>query len=73
MEILPWYVYFWFPCWQIYERGVGMFKWPNVYDIWNTYLTKFLERYVSDDCAASLSKLCCLACNHAMHVYVIVV
>lgn len=22
-----------------------MFKWPNVYDIWNTYLTKFLNRY----------------------------
>eukprot|EP00117_Sycon_ciliatum_P020916 scpid36740/ scgid18492/ Pre-mRNA-splicing factor SYF1; Protein HCNP; XPA-binding protein 2 len=29
----------------IYERGVSMFKWPNVFDIWNTYLTKFLERY----------------------------
>ena len=22
-----------------------MFKWPNVFDIWNTYLTEFLERY----------------------------
>ena len=22
-----------------------MFKWPNVFDIWNTYLTKFLARY----------------------------
>jgi len=22
-----------------------LFKWPNVYDIWNTYLTKFLKRY----------------------------
>ena len=24
-----------------------MFKWPNVFDIWNTYLTKFIQRYVS--------------------------
>lgn len=24
-----------------------MFKWPNVFDIWNTYLTKFIHRYVS--------------------------
>ena len=24
-----------------------MFKWPNVFDIWNTYLTKFVHRYVS--------------------------
>ena len=32
---------------QVYERGVGMFKWPHVHDIWNTYLTKFIDRYVS--------------------------
>lgn len=30
---------------KIYERGVAMFKWPNVFDIWNTYLTKFIHRY----------------------------
>nr|CAB3267779.1 pre-mRNA-splicing factor SYF1 [Phallusia mammillata] len=30
---------------KAYERGVAMFKWPNVYDIWNTYLTKFIKRY----------------------------
>jgi len=35
---------------QAYERGVGMFKWPHVNDIWNTYLTKFIERYVSATC-----------------------
>lgn len=28
-----------------YEKGVSLFKWPNVYDIWNIYLTKFLKRY----------------------------
>ncbi|KAK2191584.1 hypothetical protein NP493_50g00025 [Ridgeia piscesae] len=30
---------------KAYEKGVALFKWPNVYDIWNTYLTKFIERY----------------------------
>ena len=30
---------------KAYERGVAMFKWPNVFDIWNTYLTKFVGRY----------------------------
>ncbi|KAK1153693.1 pre-mRNA-splicing factor SYF1 [Acipenser oxyrinchus oxyrinchus] len=30
---------------KAYERGISLFKWPNVHDIWNTYLTKFIERY----------------------------
>ena len=30
---------------KAYERGISLFKWPYVYDIWNTYLSKFLERY----------------------------
>ena len=34
-------------CAQAYERGVALFKWPHLYDIWNTYLTKFMKRYVS--------------------------
>ena len=33
-------------CFQAYEKGVALFKWPNVFDIWNTYLTKFIDRYV---------------------------
>lgn len=32
---------------KAYERGVALFKWPHLYDIWNTYLTKFVKRYVS--------------------------
>lgn len=32
---------------KAYERGVGIFKWPFVFDIWFTYLSKFTERYVS--------------------------
>ncbi|GMT04351.1 hypothetical protein PENTCL1PPCAC_26525, partial [Pristionchus entomophagus] len=30
---------------KAYERGIALFKWPNVYDIWNLYLTKFIKRY----------------------------
>ena len=30
---------------KAYEKGISLFKWPNVFDIWNTYLTEFLERY----------------------------
>ena len=30
---------------KAYEKGISLFKWPNVFDIWNTYLTEFLQRY----------------------------
>lgn len=30
---------------RAYEKGISLFKWPNVFDIWNVYLTKFLKRY----------------------------
>lgn len=30
---------------KAYEKGIALFKWPNVYDIWNTYLDKFITRY----------------------------
>ncbi|XP_043463575.1 pre-mRNA-splicing factor syf1 homolog [Leptopilina heterotoma] len=30
---------------RAYEKGIALFKWPNVYDIWNTYLQKFKKRY----------------------------
>nr|KAF6482656.1 XPA binding protein 2 [Molossus molossus] len=30
---------------KAYERGISLFKWPNVSDIWSTYLTKFITRY----------------------------
>ncbi|KAF5396790.1 XPA binding protein 2 [Paragonimus heterotremus] len=32
---------------KAYEKGVALFRWPNVYDIWAAYLAKFMERYVS--------------------------
>jgi len=30
---------------KAFERGIALFKWPHVNDIWNTYLTKFAKRY----------------------------
>ncbi|KAE9548019.1 hypothetical protein FO519_008768 [Halicephalobus sp. NKZ332] len=30
---------------KAYEKGIGIFRWPQVYAIWNVYLTKFVERY----------------------------
>jgi pre-mRNA-splicing factor SYF1 len=30
---------------KAYEKGVHLFRWPVVFDIWNTYLAKFLNRY----------------------------
>ena len=33
---------------KVYERGIAMFKWPLVYDLWTSYLTKFVKRYGGD-------------------------
>ncbi|TKY47326.1 Pre-mRNA-splicing factor SYF1 [Spatholobus suberectus] len=30
---------------EVYERGVKIFKYPHVKDIWVTYLSKFVKRY----------------------------
>ena len=30
---------------KVYERGVKIFKYPHVKDIWITYLSKFVKRY----------------------------
>ncbi|XP_031127266.1 pre-mRNA-splicing factor SYF1 [Ipomoea triloba] len=30
---------------KVYERGVKIFKYPHVKDIWTTYLSKFVKRY----------------------------
>ena len=31
---------------KAYEKGIALFKWPHVYDLWNTYLCKFTKRYL---------------------------
>eukprot|EP00043_Microstomoeca_roanoka_P012576 m.121881 g.121881 ORF g.121881 m.121881 type:complete len:821 (-) comp15536_c2_seq1:136-2598(-) len=28
-----------------FEKGIGLFHWPVVYELWNVYLTKFIARY----------------------------
>ncbi|EYB88747.1 hypothetical protein Y032_0242g3430 [Ancylostoma ceylanicum] len=28
-----------------YERGVAVFEWPQLFDIWNLYLAKFVKKY----------------------------
>lgn len=30
---------------KAYERGIALFRWPNVADVWHTYLSKFVARY----------------------------
>uniref|UniRef100_A0A915II81 Pre-mRNA-splicing factor SYF1 n=1 Tax=Romanomermis culicivorax TaxID=13658 RepID=A0A915II81_ROMCU len=30
---------------KVYEKGVALFRWPHVEQIWNTYLVKFIKRY----------------------------
>lgn len=30
---------------QVYERGIGAFRWPHVFDIWIIYLSKYVSRY----------------------------
>lgn len=29
----------------MYERGLSLFKWPHVRDLWQTYLSHFVQRY----------------------------
>lgn len=30
---------------KVYERGVSLFKWPHVRDLWQAYLAQFVQRY----------------------------
>ena len=36
---------YWEESFQVYERGIALFKWPHVRDIWRAYLSQFVERY----------------------------
>eukprot|EP01134_Creolimax_fragrantissima_P005435 CFRG5435T1 len=33
---------------RIYERGIGLFQWPYVYDIYIMYINKFVTRYAGE-------------------------
>lgn len=30
---------------KVFESGVALFHWPNVYEIWIVYINKFIARY----------------------------
>ncbi|KAG1676470.1 hypothetical protein FOA52_002290 [Chlamydomonas sp. UWO 241] len=36
---------FWEDSFRVYERGVALFKYPHARDIWQSYLSHFVERY----------------------------
>lgn len=36
---------FWEESFKVYERGLALFKWPHVRDLWQTYLAQFVQRY----------------------------
>lgn len=60
---------------RAYEKGISLFKWPNVYDIWNTYLSKFLKRYggTKIERARDLFEQCLENCppQFAKHLYLL--
>jgi pre-mRNA-splicing factor SYF1 len=36
---------FWEESFKVYEKGVAIFKYPHVRDIWLAYLQQFVKRY----------------------------
>lgn len=60
---------------RAYERGVSLFKWPNCYNIWHTYLHKFISRYGNKklDRTRDLLEQCLKDCpsNHAFEIYLL--
>ena len=43
--VLPQEHKFWEESFKVYERGLSLFKWPHVRDLWQTYLSHFVQRY----------------------------
>lgn len=60
---------------KAYEKGISLFKWPHVFDLWNTYLSKFLERYGGDkiERARDLFEQCLETCppQHAKNFFLL--
>ena len=65
---------------KAYERGVSLFKWPHVFDIWQTYLVKFLARYggrklerardLFDQCLEEIPKVIIFRFSLCTHCYI---
>ena len=49
---------------QVYERGVNLFKFPHSREIWQAYLKQFVERFGAKklERARDLFEQCCAAC-----------
>ncbi|KAF1770340.1 hypothetical protein GCK72_002158 [Caenorhabditis remanei] len=60
---------------QAYEKGIALFKWPSVFDIWNTYLVKFIKRYGGKklERARDLFEQCLENCppTHAKYIFLL--
>jgi len=60
---------------KAYEKGISLFKWPNVFDIWNTYLSEFLARYGGDklERARDLFEQCLETCpeKYAKNIFLL--
>ncbi|KAM0787100.1 hypothetical protein ACM66B_006356 [Microbotryomycetes sp. NB124-2] len=39
---------YWEESFKVYERGVDLFTYPVVFELWNAYLSKFIKRYGGD-------------------------
>lgn len=60
---------------RVYEKGIFLFKWPVSYNIWCTYLDKFMKRYGTKklDRARDLLEQCLKDCpsNFAFEIYLL--
>lgn len=60
---------------RVYERGTSLFKWPNSYCIWLTYLDKFFQRYAGKklDRTRDLLEKCLKDCpsEYCFEIYVL--
>lgn len=60
---------------RVYERGVSLFRWPASYNIWHTYLNKFLSRYGSKklDRARDILEQCLKNCpsKYAFEIFLL--
>lgn len=60
---------------RVYERGVSLFKWPASFNIWSTYLDKFLNRYGDKklDRLRDLLEQCLSGCpaKYAFEIYLL--
>lgn len=60
---------------RVYERGVSLFRWPASYNIWHTYLNKFLSRYGTKklDRARDILEQCLKDCpsKYALEIFLL--